>query len=112
MRGRCGRSPRAGTYSIEWPPITGESITEPESPPQKEIDYRRLTVAIIAALIVIAFVVFVSQNNEDVPVEFLNVEYTVALWLLVLIAMVAGALLWGGLSWLRRRRRAARRVQE
>ena len=87
-------------------------MTEHDEQPQKEIDYRRLSVVVLAALIVLAFIVFVSQNGEDTEVEFLGYDSTIPLWLLVLIAMVAGAALWGGLSWIRRRRKAARRRHE
>lgn len=83
-------------------------MTPHDEGPQQEVDYRRLAVAVLAAVIIIAFVVFVSQNDEDTQIEFLNVDYMMPLWLLVLIAMVAGAVLWGGLSWIRRRRRARR----
>jgi uncharacterized integral membrane protein len=87
-------------------------MTQHDEGPQREVDYRRLAVAAVAALIVIAFVIFVSQNGEDVVIEFLNVDSTVPLWLLVLIAMLAGAVLWGGLSSIRRRRRSRRHPQE
>jgi uncharacterized integral membrane protein len=83
-------------------------MTERDEQPQREFDYRRLTVVILAGIIVLVFVVFVVQNGTESTIEFLGFDITLALWLLVLIAMVAGAFLWGGLSWVRRRRKARR----
>ena len=54
-------------------------------------------------------VIFLVQNREDVTVEFLFWEFTWPVWLLTLVAAVAGALVWLGLGVLRRHGRRKER---
>jgi uncharacterized integral membrane protein len=56
-----------------------------------------------------ALVIFMSQNTEDVTVQFLGWEFTWPVWLLVLISALIGALVWFGLGVLRRHRRRVER---
>ncbi len=58
---------------------------------------------------VAVLVVFMIQNTEEVTVEFLAWSFTWPLWLLVLVAAVAGALVWLGLGVLRRHGRRKER---
>jgi uncharacterized integral membrane protein len=53
--------------------------------------------------------VFILQNTQDVPVEFLFWDFTWPVWLLTLVAALVGALVWFGLGVLRRHRRRKER---
>ena len=59
---------------------------------------------IIAGIIVIAVAIFVGQNTDEVEVQFLFFKGTLPLFLVIVIGMVLGALLWQGILWYRRRR--------
>lgn len=50
-----------------------------------------------------------SQNTEDVTVQFLGWEYTWPVWLLVLVSALIGALVWFGAGVVRRHRRRVER---
>jgi len=67
---------------------------------------RRVSAGLVALAVAGALLVaFMVQNPDRVRVELLAWELNVALWLLVLASAAAGALVWSGLSMLRRRRR-------
>jgi uncharacterized integral membrane protein len=67
---------------------------------------RRVSAGLVALAVAgAALVVFTVQNPDRVRVEFLAWELDLALWLLVLASAAAGALVWSGISVLRRRRR-------
>lgn len=53
---------------------------------------------IIAGLSALAVLIFVLQNNQDVPVKFLFIDVTLKLWVLMVIIWVLG---WafGGALW-------------
>ncbi len=53
--------------------------------------------------------IFMVQNTEQVTVSYLVWEFTLALWLVVLIAALVGAVIWFGLGVMRRRRRRRQR---
>jgi uncharacterized integral membrane protein len=59
-----------------------------------------------------ALVIFMSQNTEDVTVQFLGWEFTWPVWLLILVSALIGALVWFGLGVLRRHRRRSDRRHE
>lgn len=61
---------------------------------------------VVAAIVVAALVVFVAQNTDDVKVTWLFFDGTGPLWIVIVVAAVAGALLSEvlGLLWRRRRR--------
>ena len=63
----------------------------------------------IAGVIVVAVAIFVGQNGEEVSVRFLWFSGEVPLWLLIVIALVLGAIL--GQVGLYLRRRSKRRAQ-
>jgi len=74
-----------------------------ENAPGSATDRRKLGGGAIASLVGLAvLVIFLVQNREDVTVEFLFWEFTWPVWLLALVAAVAGALVWFGLGVLRR----------
>ena len=67
---------------------------------------------IVALLVAAALIVFVVQNNTEVPVTWLFVEVNGPLWAVIIVAAVAGAVLSEVLGWVagrvRRRRRRRR----
>ena len=66
----------------------------------------RLSGRLIAAVIfAAALVVFVVQNTGDTEVTWLFFDSTAPLWLVIVIAAVAGALLSEVAGWIVRRRR-------
>ncbi|MGI9666167.1 MAG: lipopolysaccharide assembly protein LapA domain-containing protein [Acidimicrobiia bacterium] len=60
---------------------------------------------VIAGLIVIAVAIFVSQNTDEVEIQFLVFSGSVPLWFLIVIFVVLGMVLGQALAWLRRRRK-------
>ena len=69
-------------------------------------EQRRVSAGLVALAVAgAALVVFMVQNPDRVRVEFLAWDLNLALWLLVLASAAAGALVWSGISALRRRRR-------
>lgn len=72
-----------------------------------ELDKGRLIRLAVALLAIIAALVFMAQNNEQVELNFLSFEVTTRLWVGLLATLVLGALLGQGLEalWARRRRR-------
>ncbi|MGI9584498.1 MAG: LapA family protein, partial [Acidimicrobiia bacterium] len=64
---------------------------------------------VITGVIVIAAAIFIAQNSETIPVQFLMVKGSVPLWLLIVVAMALGA----GLGWVvSRMRRRRRRIED
>ena len=61
-----------------------------------------LTIALIVA---VAAVIFVLQNSDEAAVEFLFLNTTVPLSVVILVSMVLGAILGSFLGYTRRRRR-------
>ena len=66
---------------------------------------------ILALLVAAALIVFVVQNDREVPVTWWFVEVNGPLWAVIIVAAVAGAVLTEILGWVvgRRRRRRRRR---
>ncbi len=89
---------------------TGEDSTRPEAEQQQGM---QLSGGVIASLSgVAALVIFMSQNTEDVTVQFLGWEFTWPVWLLILVSALIGALVWFGLGVLRRHSRRSERRDE
>jgi uncharacterized integral membrane protein len=57
----------------------------------------------------VALGIFMVQNTKDVTVKFLFWDFTLPVWLLILVAAVIGAFVWLGLGILRRHRRRKER---
>ena len=90
---------------------TGEDSSRPEAEQQQQ--GMRLSGGAIASLSGVAvLVIFMSQNTEDVTVQFLGWEFTWPVWLLILVSALIGALVWFGLGVLRRHRRRSDRRDE
>lgn len=60
---------------------------------------------LLAAMIAALFVGFLLQNSEDVTVEFLWWETSLPRWLILIMAALAGIVIWELSGYLRRRRR-------
>jgi uncharacterized integral membrane protein len=60
---------------------------------------------IITAMIAVAAVIFVLQNSDETPVEFLFLDATVPLSVVIVISMALGAVLGSFLGYTRRRRK-------
>ena len=59
-----------------------------------------------------ALVIFMIQNTEDVPIEFLFWELTWPVWLLTIVSALVGALVWFGLGVIRRHKRREERRED
>ena len=86
---------------------TGDDITSPDEEGRKGLRFGGGAIASLAG--VGALVIFMSQNTEDVTVQFLGWEYTWPVWLLVLVSALIGALVWFGAGVVRRHRRRVQR---
>ncbi len=60
---------------------------------------------VVAAIFAAAFIVFVSQNTTETGVTWLFFDASGPLWIVIIVAAVAGALLSEVLGFLWRRRR-------
>ncbi len=60
---------------------------------------------IITAIVAVAAVIFVLQNSDETPVEFLFFDTTVPLSVVIVVSMALGAVLGSFLGYTRRRRR-------
>ena len=70
---------------------------------QASASNRRVAGLVLAGVIVIAAVVFILQNTEEAPVQFLFFSREVPVYIVIVISMVLGALLTLIALWLRRR---------
>ena len=64
---------------------------------------------VFALLVAAALIVFVVQNDREVPVTWWFVEVNGPLWAVIIVAAVAGAVLTEILGWVAGRRRRRRR---
>ncbi len=60
---------------------------------------------VLAVLVTVGLVFFVVQNNDEVSFAWLFFDMTGPLWVVIVVAAIAGAALSSLLGWLRRRRR-------
>ena len=74
---------------------------------------RRLGGGAIASLSGLGvLIVFVIQNTQDVRFQFLFLSFTWPMWLYTIVVAVFGALVWFGLSVVRRHRRRKERRED
>ena len=79
-------------------------------PAEVKHEGRRLGGGAIASLSGLgALVVFVMQNTQDVRFQFLFLSFTWPLWLYTIVVALFGALVWFGLSVIRRHQRRKER---
>lgn len=64
--------------------------------------------AILAGIVVIVAVIFALQNSDDTTMQFLFLEATVPLSLVIVVSMVLGAVIGWFVGVMRRRRRRSR----
>ncbi len=82
-----------------------------EAKPEVKPDGKKLSIPpglVAAVLVVVALIFFVVQNGDDVAFEWLVFDMTGPLWVVIVVAAVAGAVLSEVLGFLRRRRRRRR----
>lgn len=72
---------------------------------QGDVTRSSRTPLLVAVVLVVVLGVFVVQNTESTEVTWLVFDRAAPLWLVILIAAVAGALLTEVAGWLMRRRR-------
>jgi uncharacterized integral membrane protein len=75
------------------------------------VDKRRATRLLVAGVAIIVAVVFMSQNNDKVELNFLMFSVSARLWVGLLATLLLGAVLGQGAEvlWDRRKRRRAER---
>ncbi len=61
-----------------------------------------------AAIVAIALVAFIVQNTDDTQLQWLFIDRSAPLWVVIVIAAVAGAVLSEALGWVIRRRKRQR----
>jgi uncharacterized integral membrane protein len=73
------------------------------------VDKRRAMRLLVAGIAIVVAVVFMSQNNDEVELNFLMFSVSARLWVGLLAALVLGAVLGQGVEilWERRKRRRA-----
>jgi uncharacterized integral membrane protein len=64
---------------------------------------------IVSAVILVALVVFIIQNLEEVGVEFLFLSFAFPLWLVAVIFLALGVVLGWFWRWMSRRRQKSRK---
>ncbi len=83
---------------------------EPKTPEVKP-DRKKLSISpglVAALLLVVALIFFVVQNGDDVAFEWLVFDMTGPLWVVILVAAIAGAVVNEVFGFVRRRRRRRR----
>ena len=92
------------------PPHEGDEQTTVWGP---EGNSRRLGGGAIASLTGVGLLlVFMLQNRDKVPFDFLWWSFTWPLWLIVLASALIGALVWFGLGVIRRHNRRKERRED
>jgi len=79
------------------------------SPDRSDGGFRLGGGAIATIVGVAALLVFMLQNRDTTNINFLMIEVSWPLWLVMLISAVLGALIWFGLGVMRRRSRRKER---
>ena len=64
---------------------------------------------IVSAVILVALVIFIFQNLEEVKVEFLFLSFAFPLWLVAVIFLALGVVLGWIWRWMSRRRQKSRK---
>ena len=86
-------------------------MNEEPKPLEVKPDKKKLSISpglVAAVLVVVGLIFFVVQNGDDVAFEWLVFDMSGPLWVVILVAAVAGAVLNEVLGFLRRRRRRRR----
>ena len=86
-------------------------MNEEPKPLEAEPDGKKLSIPpglVAVVLLVVALIFFVVQNGDDVDFRWLVFDMAGPLWVVIVVAAVAGAVLSEVLGFLRRRRRGRR----
>lgn len=86
-------------------------MNEEPKTPEVDPDRKKLSIPpglVAALLLVVALIFFVVQNGDDVAFEWLVFDMTGPLWVVILVAAVAGAVVNEVFGFVRRRRRRRR----
>lgn len=89
---------------------TGGMNEEPR-PAEVKSEGRKFSVRpglVAVVLVAVALIFFVVQNNDDVAFSWLIFDMTGPLWIVIVVAAIAGAVLSEVLGWVRRRHRRRR----
>ena len=82
-------------------------MNEEPKPLEAKPDGKKLSIPpglVAAVLVVVALIFFVVQNGDDVDFEWLVFDMSGPLWVVIVVAAVAGSVLSEVLGFLRRRR--------
>ncbi|GJM39624.1 MAG: hypothetical protein DHS20C19_29910 [Acidimicrobiales bacterium] len=79
-----------------------------EAVPEESTESTGLATVVSAAVVAIALIAFIVQNRSDTEVSWLFIDGTWPLWVVIVIAAVAGAVLSEVVGWMLRRRRRNR----
>lgn len=69
---------------------------------------RNIFATVVGGIIAVVVIIFVVQNTEEVQVQWLGLDWSMPLWLLILIVMLLGV----ALGWLARWRQVRRRRKD
>ena len=86
-------------------------MNEEPKPLEVKPDKKKLSIPpglVVAVLLVAGLIFFVVQNGDDVAFEWLVFDMHGPLWVVILVAAVAGAVVNEVLGFIRRRRRRRR----
>ena len=87
-RAETSAQPEPATASTEAP-----SVTQTPAPPRKTVAGRVWFAIVVAAILLIALIIFIAENSQNVTISFLGANGTISLALAILIAAVAGVLI-------------------
>lgn len=82
--------PEPATTSTE---TEAPSVTQTPAPPRKTVAGRVWVAIVVAAILLIALIIFIAENSQHVTISFLGAHGTISLALAILIAAVAGVLI-------------------
>ena len=86
-------------------------MNEEPKPLEAKPDGKKLSISpglVAAVLVVVGLIFFVVQNGDDVAFEWLVFDMQGPLWVVILVAAVAGAVVNEVFGFIRRRRRRRR----
>ena len=86
-------------------------MNEEAKPSDTTSDGRKWSIrpgVVVAVLVAVALIFFVVQNGAEVEFAWLFFDMTGPLWVVIVVAAVAGAVFSEGLGWVRRRARRRR----
>ncbi len=100
-----------GSEGSASPPTPGGSLADDLRSIEKRRPFR--SGLLVGALVMVAAVLLIVQNGHSTGVQWLWFDFEMPLWLLLVVTLVIGAVVWEAakLAWHRARSRAAGRQQ-